>query len=145
MRTADVAIALTSAGLNHPRIMRGRIADISHDGELMVEQGTDVPCLPCDFLRTSSGPLPLIRGGDVVLYIRDGDGEHGYVLGVVQRYAAEEMPSRLTIEARERVELRCGTSSVTMTKEGAVLVKGEQLVSRASGVNKIKGAAVKIN
>jgi hypothetical protein len=52
---------------------------------------------------------------------------------------------RVVIEGREEIQLRCGKSSITLKKDGKVLVKGTQLVSRASGTNKIKGASVAIN
>lgn len=52
---------------------------------------------------------------------------------------------KMVLEAREEIVLRCGKSSVMLRKDGKVVVKGTQIVSRASAVNKIKGAAVKIN
>ncbi|MCC6418741.1 MAG: hypothetical protein IT429_10940, partial [Gemmataceae bacterium] len=48
-------------------------------------------------------------------------------------------------DAKEEIVLRCGKSSITLRKDGKVVVLGAEVVSRASGTNKIKGAAVRIN
>jgi hypothetical protein len=51
----------------------------------------------------------------------------------------------LVLDAREEIVLRCGKSSLTLQKDGKIVVKGTHLISRSSGVNKIKGAVVTIN
>jgi hypothetical protein len=43
------------------------------------------------------------------------------------------------------VVLRCGDASITLTQAGKVIIRGNYIVSRSSGYNKIKGAAVDIN
>jgi hypothetical protein len=52
---------------------------------------------------------------------------------------------KVVFDAREEITLRCGKSSVTLRKDGKVVIKGTHLVSRSSGLNKIKGASVAIN
>ena len=52
---------------------------------------------------------------------------------------------KMLFEAKEEIELRCGKSTVTLKKDGKVIIKGAEIISRASGTNKIKGASVKIN
>jgi hypothetical protein len=52
---------------------------------------------------------------------------------------------RITFDAREEIVLRCGKSSITLTKAGKVLIRGAYLLSRSSGVNRIKGGSVQIN
>lgn len=53
--------------------------------------------------------------------------------------------SRVTFDAKEEIVLRCGKASITLTKAGKVIIRGSYLVSRSSGVNKIKGGSVQIN
>jgi hypothetical protein len=48
-------------------------------------------------------------------------------------------------EATEEISITCGKSSITLRKDGRVVIKGTDLVSRAARTNKIRGAAVKIN
>jgi len=52
---------------------------------------------------------------------------------------------RITFDAQEEIELRCGKSSITLTKAGKVLIRGTYLLSRSSGANRIKGGSVQIN
>ena len=52
---------------------------------------------------------------------------------------------KVSLDAKEEIVLRCGKSSVTLRKDGKIIVKGTQIVSRASGTNKIKGASIRIN
>ena len=52
---------------------------------------------------------------------------------------------RIIFDAQEEIELRCGKSSITLTRAGKVLIRGAYLLSRSSGINKIKGGAVQIN
>jgi hypothetical protein len=41
--------------------------------------------------------------------------------------------------------LRCGESSIVLTRAGKVLIKGNYVLSRSRGANRIKGAYVDIN
>jgi hypothetical protein len=52
---------------------------------------------------------------------------------------------KVTLIGEEEVTLRCGKASITLTAAGKVLIKGEYVLSRSAGVNRIKGGAVQIN
>lgn len=52
---------------------------------------------------------------------------------------------RLIFDAEEEIVLRCGEASITLSSAGKVLIKGNYLVSRSSGANRIKGGSVQIN
>jgi len=52
---------------------------------------------------------------------------------------------RLVLTAKREIVLRCGKASITLTRAGKILIHGEYLLSRASGVNRIKGGSVQIN
>jgi len=52
---------------------------------------------------------------------------------------------RVDIEARERIVLRCGKASITLTRAGKVIIRGAYVSSRSSGANRIKGGSVQIN
>jgi hypothetical protein len=52
---------------------------------------------------------------------------------------------RLVLVAGKEIVLRCGAASITLLMDGTVLIKGTRLVSSATGLNRIRGAAVKIN
>ena len=52
---------------------------------------------------------------------------------------------RLIVSAKEQLVLRCGKASITLTKAGKVLVEGTYLLSRSTGVNRVKGGSVQLN
>jgi hypothetical protein len=52
---------------------------------------------------------------------------------------------RFTFDAKEQIVLRCGKSSITLTRAGKILIRGAYLLNRSSGVNRIKGGSVQIN
>lgn len=51
----------------------------------------------------------------------------------------------VVISAEREIVLRCGDASITLTRAGKVIIKGNYIISRSTGYNKIKGAAVDIN
>lgn len=52
---------------------------------------------------------------------------------------------RIVLSAERELELRCGKASITLTRAGKILIRGAYVLSRSSGVNRIKGGAVHIN
>ncbi len=58
----------------------------------------------------------------------------------------DEEPAReLILEGKEKVVLRCGAASITLTEAGKIILRGEHRVSRSHGVNRILGASVQMN
>ena len=49
------------------------------------------------------------------------------------------------LEGREEVVIKCGEASITLTKAGKILIRGNYLLNRASGVNRIQGGSVQVN
>jgi hypothetical protein len=60
-------------------------------------------------------------------------------------FSVEDDGRRLVVSAEQELVFRCGRSSITLTKAGKVLIRGAYLLSRSSGVNRIKGGSVQIN
>ena len=52
---------------------------------------------------------------------------------------------RMIVSADEQLVLRCGKASITLTKAGKVLIEGAYVLSRSTGVNRIKGGSVQLN
>ena len=96
-------------------------------------------------------------GCQLVMMFEGGDVTRPIVMGVVRSDAgtALEHPSgqvevdadgeRMIVAAREQLVLRCGKASITLTKAGKVLIQGEYVLSRSSGVNRVKGGSVQLN
>ena len=52
---------------------------------------------------------------------------------------------RLVLDAKKEIVLRCGGSEIVMRKDGKVVIRGNNIISRSAGPNKIKGTSVNIN
>lgn len=96
-------------------------------------------------------------GGEIALLFERGDPKFPLVIGRIQRpETIVEMPAdeprtvqidgeRLIFNADREIVLRCGKASITLTKAGKIILRGAYLLSRSSGVNRIKGGSVQIN
>jgi hypothetical protein len=49
------------------------------------------------------------------------------------------------IEAQEEMTLKCGKASITLTKDGKILLRGTYISSRSSGTNRILGGSILLN
>jgi hypothetical protein len=52
---------------------------------------------------------------------------------------------RLVLESERELVLRCGKASITLTRAGKIIVRGEHVATVATGMNRILGGAVEIN
>ncbi len=53
--------------------------------------------------------------------------------------------SRVVLTSDKEIVLQCGKASITLTRAGKVIIRGEHIVSRSSGANQIKGSIVSLN
>jgi hypothetical protein len=52
---------------------------------------------------------------------------------------------RLQLEAADEIRLTCGKSSLVLRRDGTVVIRGVNIVSRALQTNKIRGGSVSVN
>lgn len=98
-------------------------------------------------------------GRAVVLMFERADPARPIVMGVLRDatgWPRPEVPApaqvevdadgeRLLVSARTQMVLRCGKASITLTRAGKVLIQGSYVLSRSTGINRLKGGAVQIN
>ena len=109
--------------------------------------------LSCLVGARSAVPLSVSQvGREVVLALEHGDFGRPIILGCIQPLGEQERSvevkldgEQLIFSADKEIVLRCGQSSITLTRAGKVLIRGAYLLSRSSGVNRIKGGSVQIN
>lgn len=53
--------------------------------------------------------------------------------------------SSVELHGHEQVVLRCGTASITLTRDGRIVIEGAAIRSRADGTHRIQGGTVQIN
>jgi hypothetical protein len=89
-------------------------------------------------------------GREVVLLFEQGDPERPLIMGVLSRARPEPVRTeidgeKLVFTAEREIVLRCGEASITLTRAGKVLIQGTYVLTKSSGLNRIKGGAVQIN
>jgi hypothetical protein len=78
------------------------------------------------------------------------------LLGSLLRAPATTAPAATSVEARldgkrvvlegeQEVVLRCGEASITLRRDGKVVLRGAYIETTAKGLNRIRGGSVKIN
>lgn len=93
----------------------------------------------------------LSEGDAVALAFEAGDASRPIILGRLEgprmpvQTGSDGCPERLEITGRDEVTIRCGKASITLTREGKIILRGTYVSSRSSGVNRIKGGSVQIN
>lgn len=112
-------------------------------------EGVDGP-LSCDVLHTSEKPLLLVEGDSVLVWRTSDSVDTGVILGRVGPSHADsgqpdQIPDEIVLDAKHSLTLRVGEGSITIRKDGRILIKGKDLVSHAQRMNRIKGGAVSIN
>lgn len=96
-------------------------------------------------------------GKEIALLFEGGDPLRPLIIGKIHQpfktnsaqskepVIAELDGEHITLSAKESITLKCGNASITLTKAGKILLRGAYLLSRSSGVNRIKGGSVQIN
>ena len=67
------------------------------------------------------------------------------MLGRIGRYQEPGTQRQVTIEAQESVTLKCGDSSVDLRADGKLMIRGEDVLVRAKGTQRIRAGTVSIN
>ncbi len=108
--------------------------------------------------RTTVALKRAMLGREVLVVFEDGAPDRPVIVGVIEPHALQENPppalpgvsvradgERHVIQAEREIVLQCGEASITLTRAGKVLIRGTYVLSRSTGYNKIKGAAIDIN
>jgi hypothetical protein len=90
----------------------------------------------------------LFEGGNPLQPLIIGKIHHADIASVTQdaqQTSAELDGEHIVLSAKQTITLKCGKASITLTKAGKIILRGAYVLSRSSGVNRIKGGSVQIN
>jgi len=160
----EVADGMPDAG--HAQLVT--IVSIAADGSPLVLVDADGPAVTARLaVRTTLARLQLAiaqRQPAVVVFER-GDRRLPLVVGLLERMDATPEPPaaaavepapmasleadvdgrRVCLTAQDEIVLQCGSASVTLRRNGRVVIRGTYVETHSEGTNRIKGGQVQIN
>jgi hypothetical protein len=135
----------------------GRLLALARNGATPLVTFPDQPSSAAQPARSTIDLHAAHVGRQVVLMCEGGDPARPIVIGCLAEDGARTLPDlpgsvevdvdgrRLVVTATEQLVLRCGAASVTLTREGKILMNGTYVSSHSSGVQRIRGGSVRIN
>jgi hypothetical protein len=125
---ARIAAGIELADLRQAALLR-------QDVVLLFERGDRArPLLMALLQPTTRGPVP--RLAEVELPA----GRRG-----VRSISADVDGKRVAIKAQDEIVFECGKASVTLRRNGRVVIRGTHVETHSEGTNRIKGAQVRVN
>jgi hypothetical protein len=170
MRSTQTNVALLPAEASDvtPDASHAQLATIvaiDADGSLLVLVDADGPVVTARLaVRTSVERVEMAiahRQPAVVVFER-GDRSRPLIVGFLERLDMEpaskpEEPialvcieadadgRRVRLTAQDEIVLQCGSASVTLRRNGRVVIRGAYVETHSEGTNRIKGGQVQIN
>ena len=165
MPVAAIQIEKNLAPIDGLRV--GRIVRINESGLVLVDFAGNSLGPIVARTTTSSNAKNLCKGNpagrEVLLAFENNDPKHPIIVDTMYSLIEEIAEpaatvleagepqdvtidgKRISFEAENEIVLKCGKASITLTKAGKILIKGEYVLSHSSGENRIRGGSISIN
>jgi hypothetical protein len=125
---------------------RGILVEVGQTGEVSLAQSL-VALSELELQRAAS------EKAAVMVTFEDGDQARPVILGLLAPVpappraapVAEGFEEFVVVKGRESIELRCGAASITLRKDGRLVLRGTDVVSLATNENRIVGGSVHFN
>ena len=169
MQKSNVTRIKRTLPVDHPIV--GSIATIDEDGRVWVdyEASPDGPQMArlCDAVCAKLSQIEDLSQTEILIVFENGRQDRPLVIDVIQNTLKKPLQEKhfelvgnendeilenvqvngqqISFNAEEQIVLRCGKSSITLTRSGKVLIRGEYVLNRSTGVNHIRGGAIRIN
>lgn len=148
-----VALAPPAAPMSLPAVCIGHIVAYERDrGPVVDFPGNVVGATPARLLIALDEPTLQAAAAarrECALLFERGDPRLPLLVGLVGAPAPAQSATidgkRIVLTGEEEVELRCGEASISLKKNGKLVIRGATVETRARGTNRIKGGSVQIN
>jgi len=128
-----------------PSVTLAEITGVDTDGQPLVRHGDRRATAALVGMSTPPADWRPCTGKQAVVAFVDGDKARPVILGVIDMPAAASLPRTLQVSAGEELTIECGKSKIWLRADGRIEIRGEHVVSRSRGPNKVKGGTVHIN
>jgi hypothetical protein len=167
MRTKDTTVdelpdRLSDAMFDATSVHLATIVSISAEGELQVQLDPGGPAVVARLAVAATREridVAIAQCQQTVVLFENGDRARPIILGFIETLPAPAAPpaetvqvveadvdgKRVRITAQDEIVLQCGPASVTLRRNGRVLIRGTYIETRSDGTNRIKGGQVQIN
>ncbi len=138
----------------------GVVIDISSTGAPLIDYPGNSSGNPIQALATVEVGKSAI-GRQVAILFANGDLGQPVVIGLIRNMVdastgSEETSNpkafdvkmddeNIVFSAKNQVTFQCGKASIILTKAGKVIISGEYVVSKSTGVNSLKGGSIQLN
>jgi hypothetical protein len=161
MRTRDTTTDLlpVSSTDSSPDVTAAHIVTIvalSDDGTPSVDLGPADPAVPARLAMRASRErieTAIAERQQAVVVFEHGDRTRPIIVGLIEPLAptdaalveADVDGRRVRLTAEDEIVLQCGSASITLRRNGRVVIRGAYVESHSQGTNRIKGGQVQIN
>jgi hypothetical protein len=158
IKKKQAAPKLTVAGGERVRGHRaGTIVGLGERGLLVDYPGNTLGVLPARSIVAIDAQLAAAAHGSplsALLVFEDERADRPIVVGLLQSAPAKAPAKpveamvdgkRVVLDAQDEIVLRCGEASITLRRNGRVVIRGAYVETHAKGTNRIKGGSVQIN
>lgn len=151
-RNSAQILELPAPHVAGPALAAGRpyaaeLVELAADGTLVVRDEAG-RTQGCDWLDQSAAPAVQLAVGDRLLVQPLGPTERPVVMGRIGPYGAPTpaaLAPHVAIESSQTLSLKCGESSIELRADGKVMIRGDDVLVRAKGTQRIRAGSVSIN
>lgn len=142
-------------------VVLGKILTVNPDGTVRIELPGTADSRPARVGADLSAEVLAAaanEGREAILAFENGDPALPVVMGLMRRAepaTEDDRPAqhvdarvdgrRVRILAQDEIVLECGSASITLRRNGRVVIRGEYVETYSEGTNRIKGGQVRIN
>jgi Domain of unknown function (DUF6484) len=168
MRTKDTTVdvlpdRLSEAMFDATSVHLATVVAVTGEGEIQVQLDPGGPAVIARLAVSATREridLAITQCQQTVVVFENGDRVRPIIMGfietmqpapaappeaTVQIVEADVDGKRVRVTAQDEIVLQCGSASVTLRRNGRVIIRGTYVETRSDGTNRIKGGQVQIN